>query len=186
MGVILGASILWFMKRSARAPVETASLDEAIPATSQPAQEPPPPVAVPNGNSYDGRVQAATVEELSEAWASKKFVYVKPFTRDQVNAMVIRLPGGSYWAFALQEPSGLCELEYVTDLHLLANQYQYRASHPMVVSPCSETVYDPLKVGTMGGSILVRGDIAKGSGSRPPIAIDVEKNGEFIIADGIE
>jgi hypothetical protein len=184
--VALGAFIVWRVKSNARTAVETTSSEVAIPAASEPVPEPAPPVPVPSDGSSDGHVQAATVEELSVAWASKKFVFVKPFTGDGINAIVIRLPGGTYWAFALQEPNGRCELEYVTDLQLLASQYQYRATHPMVVSPCSNTVYDPLKVGALGASIFVRGDIVKGSGLRPPISIDVEKSGDIIIADGIE
>jgi hypothetical protein len=184
--VTLGVILFLVLKSHARRPVQTAPASLTVPAAPDPVPVPPAPVVgTPNG-SADGRVQAATAAELSDAWSSKKFVFVKPFTRDQVNAMVIRLPNGGYWAFALQEPNGRCELEYVTDMQLLASQYQFHATHPMVVSPCSETVYDPLKVGAMGGNILVRGDIVKGNGLRPPISIDVEKNGDLIIADGIE
>ena len=100
--------------------------------------------------------------------------------------MVIRLPGGGLWAFSLQEPYGKCELEFVTDLGRLATQYGYRASHPMVVNPCNNTVYDPLKVGSLGGNVWVRGEIVQGGGLRPPLAIDVRVSGHSIIADRIE
>jgi hypothetical protein len=100
--------------------------------------------------------------------------------------MVIRLPGGGLWAFALQEAYGHCELEFVTDLSQLAKQYGYRASHPMVASPCTSTVYDPLKVGSLGGEVWVRGEIVQGGALRPPIAIEVQESGNSIIADRIE
>jgi hypothetical protein len=56
----------------------------------------------------------------------------------------------------------------------------------MVVSPCDRTVYDPLKVGSLGGNTWTRGEIVQGSGLRPPISIEVIVSGHSIIADNIE
>jgi hypothetical protein len=56
----------------------------------------------------------------------------------------------------------------------------------MVVNPCDATVYDPLKVGALGGNTWVRGAIVQGSGLRPPISIDVKVIGRSIFADSIE
>jgi hypothetical protein len=77
-------------------------------------------------------------------------------------------------------------LEFVTDLRKLASQYKYSASHPMVVNPCDSTVYDPLKVSSIGGNTWARGEIVQGAGLRPPIAIDVKESGRSIIADNVE
>jgi hypothetical protein len=129
---------------------------------------------------------AATVDELSKPWAAKKFTFVKPLLQEKINAMVIRLPSGGLWAFALQGPYGRCELEFVTDLATLASKYRYNASHPMVVNPCDNTVYDPLKVGPLGGNTWARGEIVQGSSLRPPISIDVKVSGRSIVADSIE
>lgn len=180
-----GLAALWVRHQGSKQ-LESPSSDTVAAPATEPAPDTLPSLPVPAISPFDGRIVVATSDELSTAWTSKKFVYVKPFTRDPVNAMVIRLPGGELWAFALQEPNGRCELDYVKNVHDLAGQYGYRAVHPMVVSPCDKTVYDPLKVGSLGGSILVRGDIVKGSGLRPPIAIDVVRDGKSIIADRIE
>jgi hypothetical protein len=56
----------------------------------------------------------------------------------------------------------------------------------MVVSPCDGTVYDPLKVGPLGGDTWARGEIVRGNSLRPPISIDVKLRGKSIVADGIE
>jgi len=56
----------------------------------------------------------------------------------------------------------------------------------MVASPCTNTVYDPLKVGALGGNVWVRGEIVQGGSLRPPISIDVVEKGSSIIADRIE
>jgi hypothetical protein len=47
-------------------------------------------------------------------------------------------------------------------------------------------VYDPLKVGSIGGNTWVRGEIVQGSGLRPPISIDVKVLGRLVVADSIE
>jgi hypothetical protein len=77
-------------------------------------------------------------------------------------------------------------LEYVTKLSQLSTEFAFKASHPMVVNPCNKTIYDPLKVGSLGGDVLIHGDIVQGNGLRPPISINVRRIGDDIIADQIE
>jgi hypothetical protein len=77
-------------------------------------------------------------------------------------------------------------LDFETDLGRLSTEYGYRAGHPMVVNPCTRTVYDPLKIGSLGGNVWVRGEIVHGGGLRPPISINVQVSGHSIIADRIE
>jgi hypothetical protein len=179
--LIAAAVVLW-MKRGAPAAAETPAPEAAIAAPV----EPPPALPDQIAPLPDGRSEAATTEELAKPWAAKKFVFVKPFTHDQVNAMVIRLPGAGLWAFAIQEPFGKCDLEYIMDLPQLSTDYAFKANHPMVVNPCNKTVYDPLKVGSLGGNVYVHGDIVQGNGLRPPISINVRQSGSSIIADQIE
>ena len=179
--LLIGIVFLWWIKRTSHGASESP-LSET--ATEVPA--PSSGVAAAEGSAPDGPAVAATAEELAQTWSSKQFTFVKPFTHENVDAMVVRLPGGRLWAFALREPYGRCDLEFVTDLGRLAKQYGYRASHPMVASPCTSTIYDPLKVGTLGGNVFVRGEIVRGGGLRPPISIDVLEKGSSIIANSIE
>ena len=179
--LLTGILVWWWMKRAPHDSAGTQGSDTGIETSAGAA------AAGPGGaTENDGPVVAATAEEMTKPWSAKKFVFVKPFSREKLDAMVIRLPGGDLWAFALMEPYGRCDLEFVTDPGQIARQYGYRASHPMVASPCSNTVYDPLKVGAIGDNVLVRGEIVRGSGLRPPISIDVVENSRSIIADGIE
>lgn len=182
--LLIGLAALWLVKNPRHTPPES-------PSTETPAAEPSlpglPPTAPSNAKlTSEGSTIAATAQELAKPWSSKKFTFIKPFTRENVDAMVIRLPGGVLWAFGIQEPYGKCELEYVTDLGQLAKQYGYRASHPMVVNPCNSTVYDPMKASPLGGDVWVRGEIVQGAGLRPPMAINVQANGDSIIADRME
>ncbi len=179
--VLIIASIAWWARskpHSADAPASATDVTNP----SMP-EAPVPKVLEP---VRDGPTVAGTVEELSKPWAAKKFTFVKPITRENIDAMVIRLPGGALWAFSLQGPDGRCSLAFVTDLAKLASQYGFHATHPMVVSPCDGTVYDPLKVGALGGNTWVRGEIVQGSSLRPPISIDIKVSGRSVIADSIE
>jgi hypothetical protein len=182
--LLIGIAFLWWMrgisKRANQSPSpETAVAESSLPTASLSA----PPSAAPAG--ADATV-AATAEELSKPWAAKPFTFVNPATHENVEAMVIRLPGGNLWSFALQEPYGQCKLEFMADLKRLATQYSYRASHPMVVNPCNSTIYDPLKVSPLGGGVWVRGEIVHGGGLRPPISIEVRASGKSIIASRME
>ena len=178
--LIVAVGFWWVKARSHSAVKSSSDSDVAEQAVAV------PPLPNPVAAVHEGPNVAATVDELSKPWDAKKFNFVKPFTRENVDAMVIRLPGGELWGFSLQGPLGRCELEYVTDLGRLASQFSFKASHPMVVSPCDSTIYDPLKVGPLGTNTWARGEIVQGSSLRPPISIDVKVSGRSIIADGIE
>lgn len=123
----------------------------------------------------------ATTEELAKPWASQKFNFKDKLTGELTPAMVIHLPGGAYWAFSLNAPFSRCELKYITDLSKLSKEYAYAADHPMLVDPCSRTVYDLARYGT-GPNGLVRGEIVRGSGIRPPVAIEVRVEGHEVVA----
>jgi hypothetical protein len=99
--------------------------------------------------------------------------------------MVVKLPHGAYWGFSLREPFGKCDLEYVTNLETLRQEYQFDADHPMLVSPCDQTVYDLLRYGFSSAG-LVRGDIVQGSGIRPPMAIEIRQHGNEVVAVRME
>jgi len=179
--VLIGAVIFWIMKSKSR-PRAPASAETAAAEPLAPSPEAP----VPAAPVHDATNVAAAVDELAKPWDSKKFTFANHLTQENIDAMVVRLPGGGLWAFSRQTPFGRCELEFVTDLGVLASQFKFNATHPMVVSPCEGTVYDPMKVGSLGGDTWTRGEIVKGSSLRPPISIDVKVNGRSIVADRIE
>ena len=100
--------------------------------------------------------------------------------------MVVRLPGGEYWGFSLREPFGNCDLEYVTDMAALQTNYNFSADHPMVGDPCNHSVFDLMRYGTTPSGTLVRGEIEQGGAIRPPIAIEIRKDGNEIRAVRME
>ena len=121
----------------------------------------------------------ATVDRLAKTWSAKRFYFRDAITSKPVPAMIVRLPGGALWAFSLREPFGSCEMEFVTDVRKLQQDYAFTANHPMVADPCNKTVFDLTRY-TDGPGGLVRGEIEAGPGLRPPTAIEVStQNGQI-------
>jgi hypothetical protein len=174
----------WFTLRRHNSPSSDSANSAAV-AETPVADLPPAPEA--NRSSND----IGTKEELAAPWSSKQFTYRRPFSGDKLEALVIRLPGGSereplYWGVELQAPYNHCELKYVTDLSSLASQYGFRAAHPMIVDTCNGSVFDPLKMGTLGDGSWTRGELVKGGDLRPPLAIEIQVQGNRLVAGRAE
>jgi hypothetical protein len=169
---------------------------QAPPAAPTPQIEVPAPAPDANAalpHATESEPSIAGVEEMVTPWASKDFVYINRASGENVPAILIHLPTGSpsqpasYWAFSLNAPFGNCRLEYVKDLEKLRTDYGFHgAKHPMVGNPCSRTVYDPLKMMNIPGSVWVRGAIVQGSDLRPPLGIEVEIRDKQILAARME
>lgn len=132
-----------------------------------------------------GPGEIATTEELSKPWSAKQFLFHNPLTDSTLPAMVVRLPGGSYWGFSVREPYGNCKIELVTDLQKLQSDYNFTASHPMLGDPCDRSVFDLTLYGT-APSGLVRGEIVQGPAIRPPVAIEIRVTDHRVFADRME
>jgi hypothetical protein len=169
---------------------------EAPSAVQTPQIEVPAPATDANADlplATQSQPSIANVDEMITPWASKGFVYKNHVSGENVPAVLVRLPTGSvsqpasYWAFSLTAPFGNCRLEYVTDLGKLKIDYGFPAAkHPMVGNPCSRTVFDPLKLMSIPGSVWARGAIVQGSDLRPPLGIEVEIHDKQILAARME
>jgi hypothetical protein len=133
-----------------------------------------------------------TVDDLTTPWSAKKFTYTRSLNGAQVPAIAIRMPGGnghtvsSFWVILLKTPFGECTLEYVTDVKQIASRFGFSATHPMIADACSNTLYDPAKMGTLPNGSWARGEIVQGSGFRPPMQIEIHLDGDKIIAGRAE
>jgi hypothetical protein len=190
--LLLGAVVAWLTLHAPR-PAATAPVPAVeAPAPTPPATAPSNPAPAVAVVSPDGPTEVATLQELAKPWSSRKFLIRKRFSNETLPAIVVRLPGGkadhgaAFWAFSLQAPFGRCELEFVTDLGKLSSQYGCRGSHPMVGDPCNGIVYDPLRMGTLGGGVWARGEIVQGAGIRPPIGIEVRVQGNHLVVVRME
>jgi len=191
----LAGALGWWVVHSSRNKANSPASSEASAADTFPAVAPLSGAAAASASSAGSLAAARTVaraEELAKPWSAKKFTFFNPLTHESVPAMIVRLPGvagnrsEAYWAFSLNAPYESCQLEYVTDLGQLASRYGYRASHPMLLAACSGILYDPLRVGTSPLGDWVRGEIVQGVGIRPPLAIEIQVQGNSIIATRME
>jgi len=178
---IAGALILiivgiWWSHRAA-APAVSESAAAAGPS-EQPARSAQEVFSVGPG-------AVATTEELSKPWASKKFLFQRLGSGERIPATVVHLPSGGYWGFAMREPYGNCDMEWVTDVSKLQADYGFRAEHPMLVDPCTGTVFDLARYAE-GPNGLVRGEAVHGRALRPPVAIEVRAEGNQVIAVRME
>jgi hypothetical protein len=176
--VILLVVAIWWARASTRGEHSDPIAD--VPVNTAPAVQ---PVALTQALPV-APGQVATTDQLSRPWSTQRFTY-RNTPSDSFPAMVVRLPGNAYWAFSLRSPYGTCDLEFVTDTERLRSKYHFTAAHPMVVDPCTRTLYDLARYGS-GPNGLVRGAIVAGTGMRPPLAIEVQINGSQVIASRAE
>lgn len=169
--------VWWSHRKPAEAGVPAQATEAAAPdaAPAKPAAE----------NLLTGPGEIATTEQLASPWSSRKFLFRNETTGAIAPAMVVHLPGGAYWGFSLREPYGTCEMEWVTDLNRLREEYHYRAEHPMVADPCNHAVFDLARYGS-GPNGLVRGEVAQGAAVRPPMAIEIKVQGKSVVAVRME
>ena len=176
--VILLVVAIWWARASTRAALSAPIAD--VPVNTAPAVH--PVASTPALPLAPGQV--ATTDQLSRPWSTQRFTY-RDTPSNSFPAMVVRLPGNAYWAFSLRAPYGTCDLEFVADTEELRSKYHFPAAHPMVVDPCTHTLYDLAQYGS-GPNGLVRGAIVAGTGIRPPLAIEVQINGSQVIASRVE
>jgi hypothetical protein len=183
--VFLGARFALKPKPTAPPPPQpTPQIEVASPV-------PDPNASIPQATEVNPGI--ATEAEMAKPWSSKNFSFRNRLTGENVPSIIMRLPSGSasqpsgYWAFTLISPYGNCQLEYITDIAKLKTEYGFHAaSHPMVGNPCSHTLFDPTKMASLPGDVLVRGAIAQGADIRPPLGIDLKIEDKKILAVRME
>jgi len=187
IGLLAVLLMIFLGARALRPKRVTPQAVDQQPQIEVPAPAPDPSTLLPHAT--DANPGIASVTEMAKPWSSKEFFIRNRLNGENISGLLVRLPTGSpsqssgYWAFAQKAPFGDCRLEYVTDLDKLKNDYGFSsAKHPMVGNPCSRTVYDPLKLSNLPGSVWARGAIVQGSDLRPPLGIEIKVEGKKILA----
>ena len=187
IGLLAVLLVVFLGARWALRPKHAAPTLAEQPQIEVPSPAPDPSTLLPHAT--DAEPGIADESEMAKPWSSKEFFIRNRLSGENISGLLIRLPAGSpshasgYWAFEQKAPYDNCKLEYLTDLEKLKTDYGYRAAkHPMVGNPCSRTVFDPLKLTNLPGSVWVRGGIVQGSDLRPPLGIELKVEGKKILA----
>jgi hypothetical protein len=179
--LVLGSVGAWLMTRTTHHEPEAAV----------PVLQPSPAVdELPSASATRAPVnnEIGTVEQFAAPWSAKKFTYTRPLNGQQIPAIAIRLPGtnghttSSYWVILLKSPFGNCALEYISDTKEISSRFGFSANHPMIADACSNTLYDPTRMGTLPNGSWARGEIVQGSGYRPPLQIEIKLDGDKLIS----
>ncbi len=183
VGVIVLFAVRWL---SHPRPSEPPRVEQA-PQIEIPPPPPDPNASLPHATEADPAI--AQITDLAKPWASANFFVRNRLSGENVPATIVRLPSGSanslsgYWAFSRKAPYGSCELEYISDLKRLREEYEFpHPTHPLVGNPCSRTLYDPLKTSGLPGNVWVRGGIVQGNDIRPPFGVEIKIQGKQILA----
>jgi hypothetical protein len=188
--VVLGFFLLLFAARWLSRPRTEPARVEA-PQMEIPAPPPDPLAALPHADADHPGI--AQIGDLAKPWSSVNF-FIRGFTTgEEQMATIVRLPGSlatqpsGYWAFSRKAPYGGCQLEFITDMNRLRNEYGYHnPTHPLAGNPCTHTLYDPLKTANLPGNTWIRGAIVQGSDVRPPLGVELQIRGKEILATRTE
>jgi hypothetical protein len=179
--LVLGSIGAWMMMRTTHTePAAAVPVLQPSPAVDELPERPKPHAVIDNN--------IGTVDQLPNPWSAKKFTYTRPLNGQQIPAIAIRLPGtnghtvSSYWVILLKSPFGNCPLEYISDTREISSRFGFSATHPMIADTCSNTLYDPTKMGTLPNGSWARGEIVQGSGYRPPLQVEIRMDGDKLIS----
>jgi hypothetical protein len=178
--LVLGSVGAWLMTRTTH-----HETDAAVPVLQPSPAVAELPAPAPHAATSN---EIGTIEQFAAPWSAKKFTYTRPLNGQQIPAIAIRLPGtnghtaASYWVILLKSPFGNCALEYISDTTEISSRFGFNASHPMIADACSNTLYDPTRMGTLPNGSWARGEIVQGSGYRPPLQIEIRLDGNKLIS----
>jgi hypothetical protein len=180
--LVLGSIGAWMMMRTSHHETEAVVVPVLQPSPAVDELPARPVSHAPINN------EIGTVDQLATPWSAKKFTYTRPLNGQQFPAIAIRLPGtnghttASYWVILLKSPFGNCPLEYISDTKEISSRFGFSATHPMIADACSNTLYDPTRMGTLPNGSWARGEIVQGSGYRPPLQVEIRLDGDKLIS----
>jgi arsenite oxidase small subunit len=83
---------------------------------------------------------------------------------DPMPGIVIRLPGGGWYASSLICPHNKCDVMYVRDLAVARDSFNVEVDSPVLACPCHFSVFD----------ILRHGHVISGPAPDAPVQLNVE------------
>lgn len=111
----------------------------------------------------------ARIADLTEPWSAVKFT-LPDADGDLLPCIVVRLPGGGWYASSLICPHNKCEILYVTDPVTARNTFDVDVRTPVLACPCHFSVFD----------LPEHGRVIAGPAPNPPLQLKVEVRGDNV------
>lgn len=105
----------------------------------------------------------ASLAELAEPWSAVKFTLPEA-DGDLLPCIVIRLPGGGWYASSLICPHNKCEIIYMIDPASARATFDVDVKTPVLACPCHFSVFD----------LPRQGQVIAGPAPSPPLQLTVE------------
>jgi arsenite oxidase small subunit len=105
----------------------------------------------------------ASLAELAEPWSAVRFT-LPDADGDQMPCIVVRLPGGGWYASSLICTHNKCDIIYVRDPASARNSFDVDVDTPVLACPCHFSVFD----------LPRQGQVIKGPAPSPPLQLTVE------------
>jgi arsenite oxidase small subunit len=105
----------------------------------------------------------ATLADLAEPWSAVKFT-LPGAGGEALPCIVVRLPGGEFYASSLICPHNKCEIAYVSDPETARSNFDVDVATPVLACPCHFSVFD----------LLRHGEVIAGPAPSPPAQLKVE------------
>ena len=114
----------------------------------------------------------ATLKELAQLWSAVKFI-MPDVDGDDQPSIVVRLPGGGFYASSLICPHNKCEIMFVNDPVTARNSFDLDVGAPVLACPCHFSAFDPAR----------DGKVIAGPAPNPPLQFKVEvRAGEVFVS----
>jgi Rieske Fe-S protein len=129
------------------------------------------PIAIAQGSSAraDTKMPVARLNDLAQPWLSIKFT-LQDDDGTEMPCIVIRLPGGAWYASSLICPHNKCTVMYVTDIDMARDSFNVETKTPVLACPCHFSVFD----------VTENGRVMAGPAPHPPLQLHVTEQGNDI------
>jgi Rieske Fe-S protein len=129
------------------------------------------PVTIAQGSTAraDTHAPVAHLTDLTQPWSSVKFTLQDDDGSD-MPCIIVRLPGGAWYASSLICPHNKCTVMYVTDLDMARDSFNVESKTPVLACPCHFSVFDV----TEGGRVIA------GPAPHPPLQLHVTVQGNDV------
>jgi arsenite oxidase small subunit len=119
----------------------------------------------------ESKVEVADEKAFAEPWAAVEFTF--ELEGERVPGIIIKLPGGRWYASSLICPHAKCVTRYFSDVTVARDTFDVAAKNPVLGCPCHFSVFDVAN----GGKVI------SGPAPNAPLQLTVEaRDGKVFVS----